>query len=201
MITTVDESLAKINIPVAKHHVASSLAEVERYSKKYDFPVVLKLISPKVVHKTEAGGVKIVHDLAELRSIASKFLEQGKVLVQEHCSGVEMFLGIKNDPTFGHVLLAGIGGIFVEVYKDVSFRVCPITGQDAEQMLNELKGKALLQGVRGQKPVKMKALVDAMVQLSKLPDKIRNIEELDINPFFINDKEGKAVDARLVLKD
>jgi succinyl-CoA synthetase beta subunit len=201
MIATVDDSLSKLNIPVAKHHVASSLAEVERYAKKFDFPVVLKLISPKAIHKTEVGGVKIAHDLAELRATASKFLELGKVLVQEHCSGVEMFLGLKNDPSFGHVLLAGIGGIFVEVYKDVSFRVCPITSKDAEQMLNELKGKALLQGVRGQKPVKMKALIDAMVALSKLPEKITNIEELDVNPFFINDKEGKAVDARLVLKD
>jgi succinyl-CoA synthetase beta subunit len=199
IIETVDDSLSRLNIPVAKHHVASSLAEVERYSKKFDFPVVLKLISPKVIHKTEAGGVKVVHDLAELRATASKFLEQGKVLVQEHCSGVEMFLGLKNDPTFGYVLLAGIGGIFVEVYKDISFRICPITGQDAEQMLNELKGKAILQGVRGQKPVKMKALIDAMVSLSKLPEKINNMEELDVNPFFINDKEGKAVDARLVL--
>jgi succinyl-CoA synthetase beta subunit len=201
MISTIDESLSKLNIPVAKHHVASSLAEVERYARKFDFPVVLKLISPKVIHKTEAGGVKVVHDLAELRATTSKFLEQGKVLVQEHCSGVEMFLGLKNDPSFGHVLLAGIGGIFVEVYKDVSFRICPINGRDAEQMLNELKGKAILQGVRGQKPIKMKALIDAMVSLSKLPDKINNIEELDVNPFFINDKEGLAVDARLVLKD
>src|SRR5574341_329320 len=201
MILTVDESLNELNIPVARHHVASSIAQVERFSKAYGFPVVLKLISPKVIHKTEAGGVKIVHDLAELRTTASKFLEQGKVLVQEHCSGVEMFLGIKNDPSFGHVLLAGIGGIYVEVYKDVSFRVCPITGNDAEKMLDELKGRALLKGVRGQKPIKMKALVDAMISLSKLPERVKNIEELDVNPFFINDKEGKAVDARLVLKD
>jgi acyl-CoA synthetase (NDP forming) len=201
MIETVDKSLSRINVPVAKFHVADSLAEVERYAKKFDFPVVLKLISEKAIHKTEVGGVKVAHDPAELRSAASKFLEQGKVLVQEHCSGVEMFLGLKDDPTFGHVLLAGIGGIFVEVYKDVSFRVCPIAPKDAEQMLNELKGKALLEGVRGQKPVKMKALIDAMVQLSKLPEKIKNIEELDINPFFINEKEGKAVDARLVLRN
>ena len=201
LILTVDESLNKLNIPVAKHHVAESLAQVERYAKNYGFPVVLKLISPKVIHKTEAGGVKIVHDLSELRGTAAKFLEQGKVLIQEHCVGVEMFLGLKNDPAFGHVLLAGVGGIYVEVYKDVAFRICPITGRDAEQMLEELKGKALLKGVRGQKPVKTKALIDAMVSLSKLPEKIRNIEELDVNPFFINDKEGKAVDARLVLRD
>jgi len=201
MILTVDESLDRLNISVAKHHIASSLADVERHSRKYGFPVVLKLISPKAIHKTEVGGVKIVHDLAELRQTAAKFLEQGKVLIQEHCSGVEMFLGLKNDPSFGHVLLAGIGGIYVEVYKDVSFRVCPISGSDAEKMLEELKGKALLKGVRGQKPVKTKALIDAMVSLSKLPEKIRNLEELDVNPFFINDKEGKAVDARLVLRD
>ncbi|MEM3154564.1 MAG: acetate--CoA ligase family protein [Candidatus Woesearchaeota archaeon] len=201
MIITVDESLKKLNIPVAKHHVASSLQEVERHAKKFGFPVVLKLVSPKIIHKTEAGGVKIVHDIAELRSTASRFLEQGSVLVQEHCYGIEMFLGIKNDTTFGHVLLAGIGGIFVEVYRDIAFRVCPITQRDAKCMLEELKGKALLRGVRGQKPVSEKALIDAMVQLSKLPERIRNLEELDVNPFFINDKEGKAADARLVLSD
>ncbi len=199
MILTIDESLAKINIPVARHHLASSVKDVERYAKKFGFPVVLKLVSPEVIHKTEAGGVTAVRQLDFLRETASKFLERGKVLVQEHCSGVEMFLGIKNDPSFGHVLLAGIGGIYVEVYKDVAFRVCPINAREAEQMLDELKGKALLAGVRGQKPVNKKALIDAMVKLSRLPEKLPNIQELDINPFFINEKEGKAVDARLVL--
>ncbi len=200
MILTVDESLSRLNIPVAKHHLASSVSEVERLAKSYGFPVVLKLVSSKVIHKTEAGGVKVVQDAVQLREIAADYLEKGKVLVQEHCSGVEMFLGIKNDASFGHVLLAGIGGIFVEVYKDVAFRVCPITIKDAEQMLDELKGKALLDGVRGQKAVNRKLLLDAMVKLSNLPDKLAGIEELDVNPFFINDKEGKAVDARLVLK-
>ncbi len=199
MILTVDESLGRLNIPVAGHKVAASVAQVERYAKQYGFPIVLKLISPKVVHKTEAGGVKIAHNLDDVRETSSKFLKQGKVLVQEHCSGVEMFLGIKNDPTFGHVLLAGIGGIFVEVYKDVAFRVCPITSRDAEQMLDELRGKALLSGVRGQKPVNRKALMAAMIALSKLPEKIPALQELDVNPFFINEKEGKAADARLVL--
>lgn len=199
MILTVDESLSKINIPVARHHLASSVKDVERYAKKFGFPVVLKLVSPEVIHKTEAGGVTAVRQLDFLRETASKFLERGKVLVQEHCSGVEMFLGIKNDPSFGHVLLAGIGGIYVEVYKDVAFRVCPINAREAEQMLDELKGKALLAGVRGQKPVNKRALIDAMVKLSRLPEKLPNIQELDINPFFINEKEGKAVDARLVL--
>jgi len=196
----VDEALSKLNIPVAKFEVSDSLKNVERAAKSFGFPVVLKLVSPEVVHKTEFGGVKIVHDLAELRETASTFLARGKVLVMEHCSGVEMFLGIKNDATFGHVLLAGVGGIFVEVYKDVAFRVCPINARDAELMLAELRGKALLQGVRGQKPVNRKALIDAMVRLSRLPEKYPNLEELDVNPLFADEKEVKAADARFVIK-
>ena len=120
--------------------------------------------------------------------------------MQEFCEGTEFFMGIKRDATFGHVLLAGLGGIFVEVYKDVAFRVCPITRTDAESMLDELKGKAILAGVRGQKPINRKALIDIMVSLSELPKKLPNLQELDVNPFIINDKQGVAVDARIVLK-
>ncbi|MBW2969679.1 acetate--CoA ligase family protein [Candidatus Woesearchaeota archaeon] len=201
MILTVDVSLDTLNIPVAKHELADSLKSVERFARGFGFPVVLKLVSPKVVHKTEVGGVVVVHSLDELRSVASKFLEKGKVLVQEYCSGVEMFLGIKNDPAFGHVILAGVGGIFVEVYRDVSCRVCPINSRDAENMLDELKGRALLEGIRGQKPVNKKALIDAMVKLSRLPEKMPDLEELDVNPFFIDDKGGMAADARFILSE
>lgn len=199
MILSLDDALNRINIPIAKFELADSLQKVERAQKKFGFPCVLKLVSPKVVHKTEEGGVKIVHDPSELKETANSFLKKGKVLVQEKCDGVELFLGIKNDPSFGHILLAGIGGIFVEVYKDISFRVCPISKKDAEQMLDELKGKKLLEGIRGMKPVNRKALVDAMVSLSHLPKKIKGLEELDVNPLFANEKEVVAVDARIVL--
>jgi len=199
VILSLDDALNRINIPIAKFELADSLQKVERAQKKFGFPCVLKLVSPKVVHKTEEGGVKIVHDPSELKETANSFLKKGKVLVQEKCDGVELFLGIKNDPSFGHILLAGIGGIFVEVYKDISFRVCPISKKDAEQMLDELKGKKLLEGIRGMKPVNRKALVDAMVSLSHLPKKIKGLEELDVNPLFANEKEVVAVDARIVL--
>jgi acyl-CoA synthetase (NDP forming) len=198
---SLDEALNKLNIPIAKFELADSLQKVERAQKKFGFPCVLKLVSPKVIHKTEEGGVKVVHDLSELRETSNAFLKKGRVLVQEKCDGVELFLGIKNDPSFGHVLLAGVGGIFVEVYKDISFRVCPISKKDAEQMLDELKGKKLLEGIRGLKPVNRKALVDAMVSVSKLPEQIKGLEELDVNPLFSNEKESVAVDARIVLKD
>lgn len=200
MMLTVDESLKRLNIPTAKFKVASSVAEVERAVKAFGLPVVLKLVSPKVIHKTEKGGVIIADSAKTVKETAQKFLKKGDVLVQEHVSGVEMFLGIKNDPTFGHVLLAGIGGIFVEVYKDVSFRVCPITRKDAQEMLDELKGAAILKGVRGKKPVDKKKLIDAMTELSKLPETMPGLEELDVNPLFANDKGVKAVDARIELK-
>jgi len=201
MMLSLDDALNKLNIPIAKFELADSLQKVERAQKKFGFPCVLKLVSPKVIHKTEEGGVKIVHSPAELNETANSFLKRGKVLVQEKCDGIELFLGIKNDPSFGHVLLAGIGGIFVEIYKDVSFRVCPISKKDAEQMLDELKGKKLLEGIRGIKPVNRKALIDAMVSVSKLPEQIKGLEELDINPLFSNEKESVAVDARIVLKN
>jgi len=198
MMLTVDESLKKLNIPTAKQQLVDSVEKAEKIAKKFGFPVVLKLVSPKIIHKTEEGAVKIVHRFDDVHDTVKTFLKKGKVLVQEHVPGVEMFLGIKKDPTFGHVLLAGMGGIFVEVYKDISFRVCPITKADAEEMLDELKGKKILEGIRGQKAVNRKALIDAMVKLSQLPKKLPKIQELDVNPFFINQKEGKAVDARIM---
>jgi len=201
MMLSLNDALNRLNIPIAKFELADSLQKVERAQKKFGFPCVLKLVSPKVVHKTEEGGVKVVHDPAELQETANSFLKKGKVLVQEKCDGVELFLGIKNDPSFGHVLLAGVGGIFVEVYKDISFRVCPISKNDAEQMLDELKGRKLLEGIRGMKPVNRKALVGAMVSLSHLPKKVEGLEELDVNPLFANDESVVAVDARIVLRD
>ena len=98
-----------------------------------------------------------------------------------------------------HVILAGIGGIYVEVYKDVSFRVCPIAEKDAEAMLDDLQGAAILAGARGKK-LNRKALVDALVKLSKLPEKQPKIAELDINPFILNAKDGSIVDARVILE-
>lgn len=193
------EALKSLNIPTAKFEVASSVAEVERSAKKFGFPVVLKTDSSRISHKTEVGGVQVAHNIDELRTASAELLKLGNIVVQEKCEGVELFLGIKNDPSFGHVLLAGMGGIFVEVYKDVSFRVCPIEKKDAERMLDELKGKKILEGIRGMKPVNRKALIDAMVTLSQLPRKL-DMEELDVNPLFANSKEVVAVDCRIVLK-
>lgn len=200
MLLTVDKSLDLLNIPKAKFKVAGSLSEAKSAAKSFKLPVVLKLVSPKVIHKTDKGGVVIARSNSELVETSKRFLKKGNVLVQEHISGVEFFLGIKDDPVFGHVLLAGLGGIFVEVYKDVAFRVCPISKADAKSMLDELKGRALLEGARGMKPVDMSKLVDAMVAVSRLPDEVAGLKELDVNPLFVSHNGVKAVDARIVLK-
>jgi len=181
------------------HIVAKKAEEAKRFAEKTGYPVVLKALSARIIHKTEAGAVKIVHsadqlekEFAELKKLAPT------ILVQEFVEGNEFIIGLKNDPTFGHVVLAGIGGIYVEIYKDVSFRVCPIAEDDAEQMLDELKGKDIFTA-RGKK-LNRKALVDALVKLSRLPQKQPKISELDINPLILNEKEGQIVDARVILE-
>ncbi len=184
--------------PVARHVVAKKLEEAQAFAKG-NYPVVLKAVSPKIIHKTEAGAVRVVRsaDGLEKDFVALKKLAPS-VLVQEFIDGNEFIMGLKKDPTFGHVVVAGIGGIYVEVYKDVSFRVCPITEKDAVSMLDDLKGKGIFTS-RGRN-LKKQALVDALVRLSRLPEKQKKIAELDINPFILNDKEGRIVDARVILE-
>ncbi len=186
--------------PVAKHVIVKHPDEAERFAEKSWYPVVLKALSSKIIHKTESNAVKVVHGIKQLEQdfVALKKLSSD-IMVQEFVKGTEFILGLKKDPAFGHVVLAGIGGVFVEVYKDVSFRVCPITAKQAEGMLDDLQGKALLAGARGLQ-LKKQALIDAIVKLSRLPEQQPKIAELDINPFILNDQEGKIVDARVVLE-
>lgn len=170
----------------------------EQVCKKIGYPLVVKVISSLLVHKTEKGGVCVVHSWKEAQDAFRSFSRFGKheVLVQEFVKGVELIAGVKNDVTFGHVVMVGLGGVFVEVFKDVSFRVCPITENDAVQMIGELKSHILLEGVRGMKKVDKKSLVRMLVRLSKLP--LKNVQELDINPLIVNEKGAWVVDARVV---
>jgi len=188
--------------PIAKSTVVKKLDDV----RVKEYPIVLKLLSSKAIHKTDIGAVRIVNDAQDLQNNFNELLLLAKqkklplegIQIQEHVKGEEVILGLKKDPTFGHVLVFGLGGILVEVMKDVSFRICPINAADAESMIQELKSKQILFGVRGKKAVKLSLLKDLLVRLSKLPDKYPDIAELDINPLIINDKEAKVVDVRVV---
>ncbi|MEA3430664.1 MAG: acetate--CoA ligase family protein [Nanoarchaeota archaeon] len=195
-------SYIKKYIPVADSVLTKKLNEAEVFAKKQKYNVVLKLISRQAIHKTDVKGVRIVKNHVEMQKNFNDLLATAKkkkmkldgILVQEYVEGKEVIIGLKNDATFGQVLMFGLGGVFVEILKDVAFRVCPITEEDAQSMIDELKGKKILEGVRGEKAVNFNILKRALVGISKL----KAVEELDINPFMINSKEGKAVDVRIV---
>lgn len=191
-------------LPLAKGFLIKNDKELTKIKK---YPVVMKIISPQAIHKTEIGGIRIVNSSKEAQDTFNNFIRLAKskrmkltgILVQEYVKGREFIIGIKKDPTFGHVIMFGAGGVFVESLKDVTFRVCPIGENDAQSMLEDLKNKWLINGTRGQKPINTKLLKEILVKTSKIPRKYRKIEELDMNPLIANDKEIKIVDSRVIL--
>ncbi len=196
------EAEKMLRLPAAKSEYVKDSAHMVKIAKKFNFPLVLKLVSEKAIHKTEAKGVRIVNNEAELRrhyieiaKIAKRL--KGKIMAQEFVKGKELIIGIKKDPVFGHAIMFGIGGTLVEALRDVSFRICPINVKDAESMVNELKYKNLLLGFRGEKSVNMKLIKNILVKISKLPLKNKKISELDINPLIANDKLAKIIDVRI----
>ncbi len=203
-----EDLLKSYGLPIAKSFLTKNLEESVKIAKRTNFPLVLKIISPKALHKTEIKGVRIITNLEELKSSYKQLIRISKnkklklngILVQEFIEGKQIIIGIKNDPTFKHVIMLGFGGIYTEILRDITFRVCPITEEDASSMIDDLKTKKILLGFRNEKPVNLKLLKNILVKVSKIPQKEIGIEELDINPFVINDKIGKIVDARVIYK-
>lgn len=208
-----EQFLAK-TLPVATSLLAKKPEQAVEFVKKQklSYPVVLKLISKQALHKTDIGGVKIAKSEQEVIAYYNELLAVAKkkklkidgktegILIQEYIEGKQLLVGIKKDATFGHVIAFGLGGILVEVMKDVSFRVCPIEEHDAQQMIDELKFSNILYGVRGDKPVAFKELKNILIKASKIVEKNPEISELDINPLIINEKFAKVVDARIVVE-
>jgi len=189
-------------IPVAKNKLVKRLAEI----KKPKFPIALKIISPDALHKSDINGVRKVDDRKELEenfrdliNIAKKRkLRLDGILVQEYFSGKDFIIGLKKDETFNHIILFGIGGIFTEIVKDFSIRKCPIDYDEAGSMLEELKANKIFHGFRGIK-LNTKLLRRVLVKVSQIPRMHKNIDELDINPFILNEDKGYAVDSRMIL--
>ncbi len=185
-------------IDLPKSQLVNVLSEI-----KIQPPLVLKIISDQAIHKTEIKGVRIVNSNEQLvkefnnLQILSKKINIKGILVQEFIEGEQLIIGIKKDPVFNHVILFGLGGIYTELLKDTSIRKCPITEKDALEMINSLKSKELFYNFRNKK-LNTKLLIKTLVNISKIPSKHKDIQELDINPFILNEKEGKAVDIRIV---
>jgi len=199
----VRDLLRGYRIQTTKYQVVQTAKDLDRLS--VNFPVALKVCSPKILHKTDVGGVKLdIQDADELRKTFKEFRRRfptEPLLVDQMAKkGVEIIVGLVQDPTFGLSIMCGIGGIFTELYKDVSFRVVPIDEYDARQMIEELKGKKLLEGFRGMKANKQ-LVVDLVMKISKLgEDLMDRIDQMDLNPVFVYEKSICVVDAKLILK-
>lgn len=199
--------LKKFGVIASKSYLTNSIKEALILSKKMNFPLVVKIMSPDVLHKTEAGGIIKCNDEKEIVKAYYKMLSIAKekkahlegILIQEYINGNEIIIGIKKDPTFGHIILFGLGGIYTEILKDVSLRVCPIDKKEALKMINEIKNIKILEGYRKQKPIDKNVLSNILVRVSQIPLRYKNITELDINPLIANGNSIKAVDARMVL--
>lgn len=198
--------LSKYKIAFPEYSVAQSASEAAISAQKIGFPVAMKILSPDALHKSDKGGVILgIGNREEAEEAAGALVKKFSgsqidgILVQKMAGkgAVELIVGGKRDSQFGQLLMLGMGGIFVEIYKDVTFRVCPITREDAYAMIGELRAKAILEGARGRKPVDKSALASALVAVSKLLEK-ENPAELDINPLMADDKGCVAVDVRIL---
>ncbi len=199
----VKDLLRAYGIPTTKYQVVRTEKDLEKLSVK--FPVALKVCSSKILHKTDVGGVRLnIQNAEELRKAFKEFRKKFPTedllvdLMEE--KGVEIIVGLVQDPTFGLSLMCGIGGIFTELYKDVSFRVVAIDEYDAAQMIEELAGKKLLEGFRGMKANKQ-LVIELLLHVSKLGEElIEHVDQMDLNPVFVYENRVCVVDAKLILK-
>lgn len=199
-------------IPVTKFIVATNEKEAAKAADEIGYPVVLKIVSPEIIHKSDAGGVMVnLKTPQDVANAYTKIISNVKnynsaariigVLVQEMApQSTETIVGAIKDPQFGQTIMFGLGGIFVELLKDVSFRVAPLTTEDAQEMITQLKAYPLLKGFRNTPPADIDAIVSILCATSKLVMDYPEIKELDLNPVLAYQKGAKTVDARIILE-
>ena len=215
-ILTVNESkdiLSKYSFPVNKSVFISNKDQIQTACENLTFPLVIKIVSPQITHKTDVGGVLL--NLTNTQDVISGFISmttslkekfpnydiQGVLLEEQIPDGIELIAGVVNDPTFGQCLMFGLGGIFVELLKDVSFRLIPATKLEIESMISEIKFAKILNGLRGKK-VNKKELIATLLKLSNFVDEnSKFISETDLNPIIITDERVVVVDARIILRN
>jgi acyl-CoA synthetase (NDP forming) len=204
--------LKEAGIKTTEIRLARTKEEAIALSTEIGFPVALKVVSPDVLHKTDAGGVKL--NLENEKQVAEAFEGiissvkkhqpeaniEGMAVQNMARPGTEVIIGMSKDPQFGPVLMFGLGGILVEVLKDVSFRIVPLTSRDAREMIREIKGYPILEGYRGQEPANIAVLEEMLLKVSDFVEQKPEIKEIDINPIFAYSDGAVAVDARVILE-
>lgn len=207
------ELLKQAGIDIIDTRLATSREEAISISRKLGFPVALKVASPDIVHKSDAGGVKL--GLGTAREVGKTYADILAAVGQKHPQariqgvsvqkmarpGVEVIIGMSKDDQFGPVLMFGLGGILVEVLKDVSFRLVPLAKRDAAEMVREIKGYPLLEGYRGQEAVDISYLEELLLKVSDFVEQNPEVKELDLNPVFAYSDGAVAVDARVILEE
>src|ERR1700736_1744408 len=198
-------------IPVPKEAVAKSAGEAAKIASDMGFPVVMKIVSPDILHKTEAGGVMVggktaadvEKNYATILANAKKYKADAKIegiqVQQMLAGGTEVIVGSITDGSFGKLVAFGLGGVLVEVLKDITFRLAPATKEDALSMLDGIQAHDMLKGVRGGEPVSREALADVIVKVSRLVSDFPEIVELDLNPVFATKNGAIAADVRIVV--
>ena len=203
--------LNSYGIPVPDYGIATAVKEALECSNSMGYPVALKVISPEISHKSDMDAV--ILDLKSDRDVEDGFLRlknvmnsiesdvdmRGVLVAKMMPKGREIIIGMVKDPQFGPAILFGLGGVFVDILKDVSYRVAPLTKNDAEQMIQEIKGYAILKGARNTESSDIEALIDIILKVSKLAVDLPEIEELDLNPVLVYGKSACVVDARIIL--
>jgi acyl-CoA synthetase (NDP forming) len=206
------EFLRTTSLNIIETRLAASRESAVSICRELGFPVALKVASPDIVHKSDADGVRLGLRTALqvekafdsiLRAAAERFPTahlQGVTVQRMARAGIEVIAGLTKDPQFGPVLMFGLGGVLVEVLKDVSFRIVPLAPRDAADMIREIKGFALLQGYRGQEPVDIASLEKMLLQLSSFSEKNPQVKEIDLNPIIAYRDGAVVVDARVILE-
>jgi acyl-CoA synthetase (NDP forming) len=205
--------LGEAGVPVTTTTLAKTRDDAQAQAEKAGYPVVLKVVSPDIAHKSDAGGVKLnLNSKDEVAAAYDAILASCEKAVPgakivgvavQHMApqGTEVIVGMTTDPQFGPVMMFGLGGIMVEVLKDVSFRLVPLEERDAAQMIDEIKGRPILSGVRGQPASDVDALKSAILKVAEFVEQHPEVRELDLNPVFAYPDGAVAVDARIVVSE
>lgn len=203
------ELLAAYGVSVPQHRVVTSAEEAEAAAAEVGYPVVAKIVAPDILHKTEVGGVLLnLNDAAAVRAAYRQIVERSRqakatlrgILISHMAPpGTEVIAGLTHDAQFGPVVMFGLGGVFVEVYRDVSFRLVPLTEPDAAAMIREIKAFPILQGIRGGRSADLTALTDLLLTVSRMGQENPEIAEMDLNPIIVYEKGLSVVDARVLL--
>ena len=209
--TEAKELLRGYKIPIPTFRLIKSEGEISGIRESIGYPLVMKIVSPDIIHKSDAGGVKVgVKDEEEARTayqeIISKAVKYNKkaqicgvIAYNMIPQATEIIIGMMKDPHFGPVIMFGLGGIFVEVLKDVSFRILPLEERDAQEMITEIKGSKILKGARGETPKDIEAIKNLLMKISQLAMENPEIKEIDLNPVFLSEKSLQVIDARIIL--